>query len=330
MFLNKFLLIVTLVMAGEYIVLDELEDGYKVVNGQICDVNDNCVPEIFQPSRDFKKIVNGQKVPKGLHITMDYTTGEKMAKFLENSPDSKAVNAVQVATGSDTMSSESSKPAAAVIHHEKEPDPSANLRQLLTLEEKETLTGLFANLNTTKPADTISATLQLLSDSAHHFDVGVGIAGNKGQVNHLILLLSHENEKVRASVAILLGTILSNNDIAQNLVLENQPGFIRDLVAVLINEPDGICKKRLIFALSAILRGNKQAVDIFVALEPFKLLIILSKDAKLSSKVFALINDIKVAFPPQFLEEICKISGAAKNHEANKFQETCMPLKDEL
>jgi Nucleotide exchange factor SIL1 len=300
-------LLVTMVLAAEFIVLDEMPDGFKLINGQICDMEERCVPEVFRPTLEFTKIFKGQKVPKGLHITMDYTTGEKMGKLLEGD------------TSGISVSKETDSKPAPLIHQEKEPDPATNLRQLLTLEEKDTLTGLFANLNTTKPADLISKTLVQLSDAAHHIDVGVGIAQNKGHVNHLLLLLSHQNDKVRASVSVLFGTILSNNDIAQNIVLQRHPTFVRELITTLENESDVICKKRLLFALSAMLRGNPATTTAFIALEPYELLLSLARDAKLSTKVFALINDTRIVFSSTIFKQMCLVSKVLADEEAKAF-----------
>lgn len=41
----------------------------------------DCYPKLFQPTKDFQIIREGQDIPPGLHVQMDMTTGKKQARL---------------------------------------------------------------------------------------------------------------------------------------------------------------------------------------------------------------------------------------------------------
>jgi nucleotide exchange factor SIL1 len=41
----------------------------------------DCYPKLFQPTKDFQVIREGQDLPPGLHVQMDMTTGKKQARL---------------------------------------------------------------------------------------------------------------------------------------------------------------------------------------------------------------------------------------------------------
>jgi len=67
-------------------------------NDQICSerIDENgerieeCYDKIFKPTNEFQEIKEGQQLPKGLHIRMNFETGKKEAKL--NEPENKVVN----------------------------------------------------------------------------------------------------------------------------------------------------------------------------------------------------------------------------------------------
>ena len=50
---------------------------------QICPSSDpsSCYPSVFQPTLDFQPILEGQSIPRGLHVRLNMATGEKEARL---------------------------------------------------------------------------------------------------------------------------------------------------------------------------------------------------------------------------------------------------------
>jgi hypothetical protein len=67
-----------------HIGLDSIPKDSVVSAENICPPIGDCYPRYFIPENDFKTVLPGQVIPKGLHVTMDLTTGLKQAKLLTN------------------------------------------------------------------------------------------------------------------------------------------------------------------------------------------------------------------------------------------------------
>ncbi|RHZ67644.1 hypothetical protein Glove_300g57 [Diversispora epigaea] len=57
----------------------------SVSTTEICDKGGNCYPKLFEATKEFKEILEGQEIPRGLHIKIDFETGKKYAKLLDPS-----------------------------------------------------------------------------------------------------------------------------------------------------------------------------------------------------------------------------------------------------
>ena len=44
-----------------------------------------CYPRAFAPTTDFTEVLEGQEIPPGLHVRMDFNTGKKEAKLFDSS-----------------------------------------------------------------------------------------------------------------------------------------------------------------------------------------------------------------------------------------------------
>ncbi|KAJ3315931.1 hypothetical protein HDV04_000138 [Boothiomyces sp. JEL0838] len=270
---------------SSYFSLDDLQEGDSIKGDQIC--NDRiCVPLHFAPTEEFQPIYPGQRIPKGLHIRIDYATGIKEAKLMdENEKDENtAVNITP-----DVV--EDSKDA--IIH-----PPESRNTSGLTWEERDTLEHMFEKLNTTA-VDAQLPLLEQLSEAAHQVDVGTGLASNLDQILFLLRLLEHPDSVIRSQTAILLGSIYSNNQEAISRI-STVPNFMSTIFNAFKTEESDNVKYRLMYLISAVTRSSKDAYRMFSELKPFAALlaplksqVVSDTNRKLQSRIINYLIDVK-------------------------------------
>ncbi|KAG0199981.1 hypothetical protein BGX28_006829 [Mortierella sp. GBA30] len=65
---------------------------------QVICSNGNCYPRVFRPTADFQEVLEGQEIPGGLHVQMDFETHKKYAKLMdpEDVQEKDATNSILV------------------------------------------------------------------------------------------------------------------------------------------------------------------------------------------------------------------------------------------
>ncbi|KAJ3276735.1 nucleotide exchange factor sil1 [Terramyces sp. JEL0728] len=133
--------------------LDELKEGDSVKGDQICN-EQMCVPLIFQPTDQFQPIYPGQRIPKGLHIRIDYATGLKEAKLMDEN-ENEGNTAVNVTPEAEEEIKD------AIIH-----PPESTNNSALTWEERGSLSEIFQQLNNSSTKVQLQL-LEQLAEAAH-------------------------------------------------------------------------------------------------------------------------------------------------------------------
>ncbi|KAJ3325165.1 hypothetical protein HDV06_004922 [Boothiomyces sp. JEL0866] len=243
---------------SSYFSLDELQEGDSVKGDQICNER-MCVPLIFNPTEEFQPIYPGQRIPKGLHIRIDYATGIKEAKLMDESEaeENTAVNVTPEVVEEDKD---------AIIH-----PPEARNNSALTWEERDTLSNIFDQLN----SSTVDIQLQLLdrlAEAAHQVDVGIGLASNLDQILFLLTLLEHSDQSIRSQTAVLLGTVYSNNHEA-TAKISTIPGFISTILSAFKKEESVDVQYRLMYLISAVTRSSDEVYQGFKRMKLFSTLL---------------------------------------------------------
>jgi nucleotide exchange factor SIL1 len=72
------------ILCNEFMILDPLPTEYYQTETEICNQNE-CYPLLFEATNEFEIVKPGQKIRKGLHVSIDFETGKKMAKILDHS-----------------------------------------------------------------------------------------------------------------------------------------------------------------------------------------------------------------------------------------------------
>ncbi|KAI8915811.1 hypothetical protein EDD86DRAFT_196896 [Gorgonomyces haynaldii] len=169
------------VMCTQFMVLKEAPQDALIEEDQICNEG-HCYPSVFEPEQEFKAVLPGQKVPVGLHVQMDFETGQVMAKQIET-----------------------------VKIHTVPQDTS------LTMQEKASLEELIIGLNNGN-ATQKQQLLEHVQDLVFDIDIGLAIA-KSDMTDALFMMLESEFAETTARI---LSAMTSNNPEAQNALLDKE------------------------------------------------------------------------------------------------------------
>lgn len=310
---------------GYFVMEDAGKEGWKVdvARDMICRAEDSslapdCHSLYFTPTREYQVVLPGQRVPKGLHITMDFNTNVKMAKLMDRSTTDadmdKKVSLISVNEKDEKL---------PIIHKPSDlkdiPKPGPNKRDL-TLEEKGSLKDIFMNDLQVPIRDCAVSehALDILADVAHDLHVGQGIAYQKDFIDHLLLLLvtkqlpdkvkvaKDSSVIIRAKAAKVLVALTSNNQEAIQFILSHSPDFIKNLLdafkteLLIVNtnttaKACAVCLKRIFQIIAMVSRTELDGFRLFMNESPFPLLLEAAEHQEsLKDKVYTFLNSILV------------------------------------
>lgn len=242
------------------------------LNGEVY----TCYPKVFQPTHEFQTILEGQEVPKGLHIQIDMQTGERKAKI--NDPTEGAENSVTVLSeegnlsivndGNEEAEAEEANHPKVEIHQgkysgngqdndgEADNEDSSDSdddqgRVKIDYQEQVSFMEIFQSLTNSTQVDEKIEFLEQLEDIVHHIEFGQELMKSLPQ---FLPLLTDENNKVRALAAMCIGSSLQNNPKAQKQAIKQK--IYASLMTRLKEETDVLVLKRLCYAFSNLVRGN--------------------------------------------------------------------------
>ncbi|RUS25196.1 hypothetical protein BC938DRAFT_472500 [Jimgerdemannia flammicorona] len=234
----------------------------------IC-VDGNCYPRIFQPTNEFQVVKEGQEVPPGLHIRMDFTTGLKEAKLIDPT-DTTDTAVVVIDTDNGNVVHTTDQAVNPTLHHpsdlEAVTDPSlppvgkaaANPKYLSTVGDDDLYDAcvlVLADTNTTSAEAALA--LEGLEELVHQIDMGVKFGEGQGIVT-VMKWLDDADKAVRSAAAIVIGAAVQNNPTAQHAALT--ASLFDVLVSKMAQEPDTMVLTRLLYAFSNLVRGNSPAI----------------------------------------------------------------------
>lgn len=186
----------------------------------------DCYPRIFQPTKDFQIVREGQDLPLGLHVRMNVWTGEKEARLnipmdgddrLDGLPTEQSIVVIDQPEDDDVDGKPAphdrvpQKPpaydAAGKIVPPREPDGNGG--------DTESFWNAIRILDGTHlTSDAIEVALADLSDLAHDIYYGVELAKRSDILQNLVTLMSSESANHRRHAASILGGSIQNNPTA--------------------------------------------------------------------------------------------------------------------
>ena len=238
----------------------------------------DCYPRLFQPTKDFQLVHDDQSLPPGLHIRLNWATGQKEAKLNEDLPINEAELAVAVGDDDDGVIEVPSvgRQAPLLGNSPKAPPPYSPVGKIPIPKDRtehETFIASIETLNsithnTISHLPTLLSALETLEDLSHDLYYGQEIARNHLAFTNLLSLLPtvDNDPAIRAAAALVLGSSLQNNPAALSLALtEPTPGATgsapltaRLLSALPPNAQHPKVQERILYALSAATRAPGQ------------------------------------------------------------------------
>jgi hypothetical protein len=152
----RFSILFSLCLCQDFIILDQVDQEF-IKNDQICNQS-GCVPLYFTPSNgilefniEFKMVYPGQRIPKGLHVKMDFKTGVKQAKLMDKKESSSEI----IVTESSIVNEKVEQ--IAPIH-----TPQIDAMKPLSMEEFESLDMIFSAIEYANDSEDIVDQLKSL------------------------------------------------------------------------------------------------------------------------------------------------------------------------
>lgn len=182
----------------------------------ICE-DGECYPREFTPGADYQPVRSGQVIPKGLHVQIDWQTGEKRAKLAVNgggaAAASAAVQVQQVEDGEqqpvDSRDQQSAGTEAKSSLSSRERDAFGEYLRDLDVGKPAGMGGRLTLSNHHGEKGQIMPVLEKLEDIVHHVEWGLYLVETpRGLPLILDLLSRHGDATVRAGAAMVLGSCM--------------------------------------------------------------------------------------------------------------------------
>merc|ERR1711962_86451 len=223
----------------------------------------------FIATKEWQEIAEGQRVPAGLHYRINFETGKKEAKILEDNDSDETKEKVTTPIISDQNVIEDDQPSEQ-ISPEQIKEMKSVMEKMKLNKDIENIKHLMSNYDNS----TLDSKLVILEDLdyyMHQIDNAQDFVTLNGLNKIILPSLRSSEENLVAKAAIILGSASQANTKVQNAVMDTD---IPAEVLEHILKPSSTTKmfRRLIFAFSAITRGNVNCVEKFKVLGGFKIL----------------------------------------------------------
>ncbi|KAJ1961352.1 nucleotide exchange factor sil1 [Dispira parvispora] len=287
---------------------------------------EKCYPRLFQATHQFREILPGQEIPKGLHVKVDMETGKKLAKLMDNTDkDDSKTNAVVMVKDRLTEKLQAN------------PQPATNQGPTIN-QGKFTKTKLRVSSQAYEEFDTLFqqiaqdaqvvgsaqaspeltkdllARLDRMSEIISEIDFGELFADGGGFPKFLQLIDQAQSAEVTKSALLVIGSALQNNPKAQQVA--NGQGVLDKLFAGLksTDQPAPLLH-RYIYALSCLVRGNRDATEQFMnhsGVHHLALLFETTTNADIKRRSATLISNI---FNPHLVTNPAVIDPSVVRHD---------------
>ncbi|KAJ1855588.1 nucleotide exchange factor sil1 [Coemansia sp. RSA 2703] len=236
-----------------------------VDNTTICSTDSTgeqtCYPRLFVATNDFQLIRPGQDIPPGLHVQIDMQTGQRMARLMPADNEVNQENAVALVSDTSVEAEENKDTRPPSYPH------SEQLHEYIDRLAQ-------AAKAPVDPAET--STQQILGeleDLVHETRHAHQLLHDARALPALLRLAdpsSAHPAAVRRLAAVVLGAAVQNNPRLQ--ATAHSAGSVPALLRALAAEHDPRTAGKLVFALSALVRGHAAALAQFAELGGLRVL----------------------------------------------------------
>ncbi|EMR11673.1 hypothetical protein PNEG_00111 [Pneumocystis murina B123] len=218
----------------------------------ICHGKKECYPEVFEATNVFQVVHEDQILPPGLHIRLDFSTGIKEAKIIDENENDK--NNVILVYQDGHIESTNIIKESPVFSHIAEIKPNLKISQVEHEEFSMALKLLISDKYNDSTEELINV-LSVLEELSHEFEFGIKICKSRLAVERLIELLETSNSIFIKKLAItVLGSSVQNNP--QALVYISDMKLTEVLLNRLQYEKDDGIKIKVLYTLSSIVKSS--------------------------------------------------------------------------
>ncbi|KAK6463413.1 hypothetical protein DFJ63DRAFT_334947 [Scheffersomyces coipomensis] len=226
----------------------------------------DCYPKLFNPTKEWQNIREGQNIPAGLHVRLNIDTSQREAKLMDESSEQvqppQPHDIVVVDTPVDAASKEE-KLKRKQVKNIVEKYNSGNEKGKVNFEDLNNFDQAIYEIETfndqpndQKDVARVSKALDILSELSHDIKFGVTLTSDKAIFENLVDIATFKNDKISEKAYRIMGSSLRNNPEAINNVLKNSNAlFVENLFKSLNYESD-IVQKRILGIIHALTQNN--------------------------------------------------------------------------
>ncbi|KTW26827.1 uncharacterized protein T551_03289 [Pneumocystis jirovecii RU7] len=220
----------------------------------ICHDRKGCYPEVFEATDVFQVVHQDQILPPGLHIRINFNTGIKEAKIMDEGDENK--NSVILVYQDGHI--QSTEPVDKEIPHSHLDEIKPNLK--IPQEDHDQFSMALSFLESDKYQESeedLTNILLLLEELSHELEFGIRICKSRIIVEHLMhLLKSSKSIHVKKLAITVLGSSLQNNP--QALLHISDLKLVKILLEKLDDESDDSVMIKILYTLSSIVRSQNE------------------------------------------------------------------------
>lgn len=298
--------------------------------------------DVFYPTKEWKTVQPGQAIPKGLHVRLNMKTGEREAKLMDGDDGMKykywklGEKQGMVNTDRKFFTAEELKKALKEFKTTKIDDMDTPERAEEIKHKYKSYKELkedFADMNVALKTDTeiIADLIKKLNDSnsdkaaklvlledleyyLHQIDNAQLFCDNGG-MSLLMKGLNDTDDDIKQKSAFVLGSALQSNPKVQIFAIES--GVMQQLIRILSIDPNKETRKKLLYAVSSMIRHFPFAQQKFLELGGMSALVTLisdSEDNSLKIKVITLLTDL-------YIEKTIAVSDTENSEKKKQYQQ---------
>ncbi|KAG5518975.1 hypothetical protein PMAC_002506 [Pneumocystis sp. 'macacae'] len=226
----------------------------------ICHDRKGCYPEVFEATHVFQVVHHDQILPPGLHIRIDFNTGIKEAKIMDENEENK--NSVILIYQDGHIKATEPDDEKIPYSHLDEIKPNLKIPQEDHDQFSMALTFLASDKYQDSEENLINILL-LLEELSHELEFGIRICKSRIIIERLIHLLKNsESVHVKKLVVTVLGSSLQNNP--QALLHISDLKLVKILLEKLNNESNDTVMIKILYALSSIVRSRNEMEEFHI------------------------------------------------------------------
>lgn len=251
------------------------------------DAND-CYPVEFKPTREYQAIREGQQIPPGLDIRMDWQTGEKFAKLSDDFKVSNEIIEVK------TIEEIDDKKVVNYIEDDEDTEEDKEIKAIKNSYGSQTSIDFEDSLDILlepKSEASLIEALDSLTEHSHNLKDGIIITEHI-YLNKLLNIIDNDKLELKELSSRIIAQSLRHNEKAlQNINLNI---LIPKFLKLFRNEQNSVLEKRYLGVISSLIQ-NEDGSKIFVNADGELILLNQFNKLKEDSKIRCLeiLEDLK-------------------------------------